>query len=69
MQERCYFVMLENVSSELLKIQNLRVCPPILLCFERHLGEGLTQLQLPSLFVSEIMVIPGCVQFFMLREY
>lgn len=64
--------MLGNTGSELLKIESLKVCTPVLLCFEQHLhlqGEGLAQLLLPSLFVPEIMVIPVCVQFFMLREH
>lgn len=63
-QERCYFVILGNASSERLKIQNLRIFPPVLLHFGQHHNEGLAQLQLPSMFVSEIMVIPVCVQFF-----
>lgn len=57
-------MMLGNASSELLK-----VCPPVFLHFEQHLDEALAQLQLPSLLVSEIVVTPVCVQFFMLREH
>lgn len=56
--------MLGNASSEFLKIQNLRVCLPILLHIEQHLDERLVQWQLPYLLDSETMVMPLCVQFF-----